>query len=89
MGEKLAHFILSFRIPILLFLALITSFFAYYAATSVELDYEMPKLLPQDHPDNIAYLEFKEMFGNDGFNILIGVKDSEFYTIEKYMKFLT
>ncbi len=84
MGEKLAHFILSFRIPILLFLALITSFFAYYAATSVELDYEMPKLLPQDHPDNIAYLEFKEMFGNDGFNILIGVKDSEFYTIEKF-----
>ena len=83
MGEKLAHFILSFRIIILLVLAVITSFFGYYA-TTVELDYEMPKLLPQDHPDYVAYEEFKEMFGNDGFNILIGVQDPEFYSVEKF-----
>ena len=85
MGNKLANFILSFRIPILIFLAIITSFFGYYA-TTVELDYDMPKLLPQDHPDNIAYLEFKEMFGNDGFNILVAVKDKDFYTIETFNK---
>lgn len=85
MGEKLAHFILNFRIIILLVLALITSFFGYYA-TTVELDYEMPKLLPQDHPDYVAYEEFKEMFGNDGFNILIGVQDEGFYSVEKFNK---
>ncbi len=85
MGDKLAHFILNFRIPILLFLALITAFFGYHA-TKVELDYEMPKLLPQDHPDYVAYEDFKEMFGNDGFNILIGIKDKDFYTPEKFNK---
>lgn len=85
MGEKFAHFILNFRIPILIFLALITAFFGYYA-TKVELDYEMPKLLPKDHPDNVAYLEFKEIFGNDGFNILVGVKDKNFYSIETFNK---
>ncbi len=85
MGEKLAQFILNFRIKILLVLTLITSFFGYYA-TTVELDYEMPKLLPQDHPDYVAYEEFKEMFGNDGFNILIGVQDPEFYSVEKFNK---
>ncbi len=85
MGEKLAHFILNFRIIILLVLALITAFFGYYA-TTVELDYEMPKLLPQDHPDYIAYEEFKELFGSDGFNILIGVQDDEFYSVEKFNK---
>ncbi len=85
MGEKAAKFILSFRIPILIVLAVITSFFGYYA-TTVELDYEMPQLLPQDHEDNIAYREFKEMFGNDGFNILIGVKDKDFYSVDKFNK---
>ena len=85
LGEKLAHFILGFRIPILLFLAVVTAFFGYYA-TKVELDYEMPKLLPQNHPDYIAYEDFKKMFGNDGFNILIGTKDKEFYTPEKFNK---
>ncbi|MGK0436643.1 MAG: putative RND superfamily exporter protein [Flavobacteriales bacterium] len=69
MGEKLANFILSFRIPILIVLALITSFFGYFAST-VELDYE----------------EFKELFGNDGFNILVGTKDKDFYTIDKFNK---
>lgn len=85
MGNKIADFILSFRIPILIVLALITSFFGYYA-TTVELDYEMPQLLPQDHEDNIAYLEFKELFGNDGFNILVGTKDEDFYSIDKFNK---
>ncbi|MGB1039306.1 MAG: efflux RND transporter permease subunit [Flavobacteriales bacterium] len=85
MGDKLAHFILSFRIPILVFLALLTAFFGYNA-TKVELDYEMPKLLPQNHPDYIAYEDFKEMFGNDGFNILIGIEDKDFYTVETFNK---
>lgn len=68
-----------------MFLALVTAFFGYHA-TKVELDYEMPKLLPQDHPDYIAYEGFKEMFGNDGFNILIGITDKDFYTPEKFNK---
>lgn len=85
MGEKLANFILSFRIPILIVLALITSFFGYFAST-VELDYEVPQLLPKNHADNIAYKEFKELFGNDGFNILVGTKDKDFYTIDKFNK---
>ncbi|MEN8928187.1 MAG: MMPL family transporter [Flavobacteriales bacterium] len=85
MGEKIANFILSFRIPILIVLALITSFFGYHA-TSVELDYEMPQLLPQNHEDNLAYLEFKKLFGNDGFNILVGTKDKDFYTVDKFNK---
>ena len=85
MGDKLAHFILNFRIVILVVLALITSFFGYYA-TTVELDYEMPKLLPQDHPDYVAYEEFKQMFGSDGFNILIGVQDETFYSVDKFNK---
>lgn len=85
MGEKLANFILSFRIPILIFLALITSFFGYYT-TTVELDYEVPQLLPKNHEDNLTYKEFKELFGNDGFNIFVGTKDKDFYTIDKFNK---
>ncbi|MDA9262298.1 MMPL family transporter, partial [bacterium] len=85
MGDKIANFILSFRIPILILLALITSFFGYYAS-KVELDYDIPQLLPKNHEDFIAYKEFKKLFGNDGFNILVGVKDKEFYSVEKFNK---
>jgi predicted RND superfamily exporter protein len=85
MGQKLAHFVLQYRVYILIIIALITGFFAY-KATTVEFQYEMPKLLPHNHVDNVTYREFKEQFGKDGFKILIGVQDKDFYTVEKYNK---
>lgn len=85
MAQKLAHFVLQNRIYILIIIVLITGFFGY-KATSVEFQYEMPKLLPETHEDNIAYKEFKKQFGKDGFKILIGVRDKDFYTPQKYNK---
>ena len=85
MGVKVAQYILRFRIIILLVMSVFVLFFAYYAS-SIELDYETPKILPRNHQATVAYKEFKELFGADGFNILIGIKDKDFYTLEKFNK---
>ncbi len=82
-GQKLAHFILNNRIYILIGIVLLTAFMGY-KGKDVELAYQMPRLLPSDHKDIIAYEEFKGLFGLDGFQVVIGVQDDEFFTKEKY-----
>lgn len=44
----------------------------------------MPRLLPPTHEASVAYTNYKETFGTDGFYILVGVEDKDFYTPEKY-----
>lgn len=41
-------------------------------------------LLPKDHEINISYDKFLDLFGEEGNIIVIGVKDSTFFTPEKF-----
>lgn len=45
--------------------------------------YTEANLLPDDHEDNITYNEFLNIFGEEGNLIVLGVKDSTLFTVEK------
>lgn len=83
MGHKIAQFILKNRIPIVILVLAMTVFMGFIGK-DVEIRYQMPRFLPTDHVDWTSYKSFKENFGTDGFQILVGVKDDEFFTPKKF-----
>jgi len=83
MWKFLARNILRNRIAIILVLALITAFMGWHAS-KVEIQYEFPRLLPDDDSTSIQYDNFKKQFGKDGAVMFIGIEDSTFYQLKKF-----
>lgn len=78
MWRKLGKFILKFKYPLLIILALATAIFAYWAS-KVTLGYEFTKAIPTNHPVNIAYKEFKKKYGEDGNLLVVGVQTEKLF----------
>ncbi|MGK7395206.1 MAG: efflux RND transporter permease subunit [Candidatus Cyclobacteriaceae bacterium M3_2C_046] len=51
-----------------------------YHAKDVELSYDFSKVVPPDDPEMIEFQQFKQLFGEDGNIIVLGIKDSSIYT---------
>lgn len=83
MWHFLARFILRFRIPILLFIALSTIGMGYFAS-QVKMSYEMASAIPTDNPNYLSYQNFKKMFGEDGSMLAVGF-DKEHLFEPKFM----
>ncbi len=83
MWAAIAKFILRNRFKIIIVLGVITLFFAYFAYT-VEITYESPKLLPDGDTTSTEYSAFKKRFGQDGSAMVIGIKDDDLYTLDKF-----
>ncbi|MGQ1785594.1 MULTISPECIES: efflux RND transporter permease subunit [unclassified Saccharicrinis] len=80
----IARTILKNRILLLTILSLVTVFMAYKAA-DVQMSYQYAPLLPEDDPAYLEYEAFKEVFGNEGNLMVIGVKDKDFFQLANYM----
>jgi hypothetical protein len=80
--EVVARLILRNKIAILLVIILATLFFSYQWKY-MRFTYTEANLLPDDHEVNITYNEFLNIFGEEGNLIVIGVKDSTLFTVEK------
>ncbi len=83
MWTFLANFTLKNRAAILVALGLLTIFMGY-KATQVELDYNLPRLLPDNDSTNIAYNNFKKIFGSQGNVVVLGIKDEKLYQLEHF-----
>jgi hydrophobe/amphiphile efflux-3 (HAE3) family protein len=83
MWKYLASLILRGRYWNLVVIAILTLFMAY-EATKVKMSYEMTPILPASDSTSIDYQHFKEMFGQDGSVLFIGVQDSNIYRIDKF-----
>ncbi len=83
MWAKLAHWILRNRVVLIIILALITAFMGY-EASKIELSYELVRPLPKSDQALIDYENFKKTFGEDGNVFVIGFKDKNFFTLEKF-----
>ena len=83
MWTFLAKFTLNNRAAILVALGLVTIFMGYKAA-QVELDYNLPRLLPDNDSTNIAYNNFKKIFGSQGNVVVLGIKDEKLYELEHF-----
>lgn len=80
--EGVARIILRNRIIILIIILLLTLFFANQWQ-NMRFTYTEANLLPDDHPINMEYNEFLDKFGEEGNLIVIGVKDSSLFYINK------
>ncbi len=86
MWKRLAKFVIQYRLPLLVLLALFTGLMGYYAS-KVKLSYEFVKAIPTDNPKYQEYLSFKEKFGDDGNLLVIGVQTDKFFELNTFNAF--
>ncbi len=80
---KTARIILRNRILILIAIAGITVFFGFQWQ-NMQFSNTQANLLPDDHPANLEYDAFLELFGEEGNAIVLAVKDPTLFTPEKF-----
>ncbi|GHM99384.1 transporter [Cytophagales bacterium WSM2-2] len=86
MWDKVAGFIIRFRLPLIVVIGLITVVMGYYA-TKVEMSYDLARTVPADDPEMIFLQQFKKQFGEDANIIGLGIQDSSIYSVEKFNRF--
>ncbi|GGG34366.1 efflux RND transporter permease subunit [Bizionia arctica] len=80
--DVIASIILRNKIVILITIALITILFSTQWK-NMRFTFTEANLLPNDHEVNLIYNDFLEIFGEEGNLIVLGVKDSSLFTVEK------
>ena len=78
MWSRLADWILANRLYIFLF-TLIWIIGAIWKGSQVQLTYNFAKTIPSNHPKYLEYIKFKELFGEDGKLIVIGIEDKRIF----------
>ncbi len=84
----IARIILRNRILILLGIAAVTVFLAMQWE-NMRFTRSEVILLPDDHPINIQYNEFLELFGEEGNALVLAVRDSALYAPENFNRWNT
>jgi predicted RND superfamily exporter protein len=79
MWNQLAHFILKYKLPLLVILLGLTVWMGI-EASKVQMSYEFSKAIPTDNPKYQDYLGFKQKFGDDGNTMVLGFETSQLYT---------
>ncbi|GAA3601500.1 efflux RND transporter permease subunit [Flavivirga amylovorans] len=80
--DIIARLILRNKIVILIGIILVTIFFST-KWENMRFTYTEANLLPDEHEVNITYNNFLKTFGEEGNLIVLGVKDSTLFTVEK------
>ena len=80
---RVSRVILKNRYLILILIAIITTLLVFQMK-NMRFSYTEANLLPENHEVNIQYNKFLEIFGEEGNLILLAVKDSSVFTIDKF-----
>ncbi|MGQ8337089.1 efflux RND transporter permease subunit [Sunxiuqinia sp. A32] len=83
MWVRLSRIILRNRVLLLSLLGIITLFMAYQAQ-KVEMSYEYAQLLPKKDSAYIDYERFKQIFGEEGNLIAVGLEDEDFFNLKHF-----
>ncbi len=83
MWSPIAKFILRYRILIIVVLSVMTIVFGYFSFKA-QISYEAPRLLPNHDSSAVTYKAFKDRFGQDGSVMVIGISDSNLYTLKNF-----
>ncbi len=86
MWDKIASFIIRFRLPLIVLILFITVVMGYFA-TKVEMSYDLAGTVPPDDPEMIFLQKFKKQFGEDANIIGVGIKDSAIYSLQNFNRF--
>jgi uncharacterized protein len=85
MWEFLVRVILRFRLSILITVFVLTGLMAWQG-TKVHMSYEMAQMLPESDSVFVKYAEFRELFGEDGNVVFIGMEDERFFELANFNK---
>lgn len=80
---KTARIILRNRILILVFIAALTVFLGLQW-DKMRFSSSQANLLPDDHPVNIEYQSFLNLFGEEGNTVVFAIRDSALFTPENF-----
>ena len=80
---RVSRIILKNRYLILILIAIITTLLVFQMK-NMRFSYTEANLLPENHEVNIQYNKFLEIFGEEGNLVLLAVKDSSFFTTDKF-----
>lgn len=83
MFKFLVGIILRYRVLNMGIILVLTGYMGY-RATEVDLSYEFAQMLPESDSTSIIYQEFKKTFGEDGAVMVIGIKDSGLFRLDKF-----
>lgn len=83
MLKRIAYFILKYRLPLIIAMALVTAVMGYFAS-KIEISYNYARLLPDDDSTSIDYDKFKAKFGQDGTILVIGVDKDRLSSLKNY-----
>ena len=86
MWDKIASFIIRFRLYLIIVICLVTVVMGYYA-TKVEMSYDLARTVPADDPEMIFLQQFKKQFGEDANIIGVGLQDSAIYSLQNFNRF--
>jgi predicted RND superfamily exporter protein len=78
MWNKIARFIIQYRLTLILLIGLITIGMGYFAS-KVQMSYDINRTVPANDPDMMMLEKFRAQFGEDGNIIAVGIKDSSIY----------
>jgi len=87
MWQRLAAFVLKFRLWLLALLFLGTGVMAYFAS-KVELSYEFTGAIPRDNPKWLVYQDFKQKFGEDGNMMVIGLETDQLFQLDFFRDYV-
>jgi uncharacterized protein len=86
MWNRIADFVIKYRLWLIMLISLITVVMGYYAS-KVEMSYDFARTVPLDDPDMIELEKFRAQFGEDGNVIAVGVKDSSLYQLKNFQAY--
>ena len=86
MWKRLAKWVLNNRLPLLVIL-LVTTIVMGFFASKVKLSYEFSRAIPVDNPKYKAYTQFKQLFGEDGNLLVIGVQTKDFFELKHFSSY--
>jgi hypothetical protein len=86
MWNKIAEYIIKFRLALITIIGIVTVIMGYYASR-VEMSYDFARTVPLEDPDMIELEKFRAQFGEDGNVIAVGVKDSALYQLENFLAY--
>lgn len=78
MWYKLARLILKFRLPLFIFVSVLTVVMGLLA-TKIKMSYDFARAIPVDNPKYVEYTRFKQQFGEDGNMMVIGVESDKIF----------
>ncbi|RFS22457.1 RND transporter [Chitinophaga silvatica] len=87
MWQRLASFVLKYRLILLVLLFISTGIMGYYAS-KVQMSYDYVATIPKDNPKYLEFQEFKQKFGGDGNVLMLAVQTDKFFSKDFFQDYV-